>query len=92
LPKLPSGSRPECNVIEIAEAAQRLTAGVQRMKSLTHDHIVWTLGLIAAVIGFAATLTHLVPAAYVAQVREIAALVAFVSAYLKTSPLPGSKG
>jgi Trk-type K+ transport system membrane component len=80
-------------VIEIAEAAQRLTAGVQRMKSLlTHDHIVWTLGLIAAVIGFAATLTHLVPAAYVAQVREIAALVAFVSAYLKTSPLPGSKG
>lgn len=63
------------------------------MKNLfTHDHIVWTLGLLAAVLAYGSTLTHLVPQAYVAEVREIAALVAFVSAYLKTSPLPGSKG
>lgn len=53
------------------------------------DHIVWTLTFIAAVLVFlTASTTHLIPAAYVDWVQEVAALFGFLAAYLKASPLP----
>mgnify|MGYP000479260655 CR=1 FL=1 len=53
------------------------------------DHIVWTLTFIAAVLIFlTASTTHIVPAAYVETVKEVAALAGFLAAYLKASPLP----
>lgn len=57
----------------------------------TRDSIIWTIGLIASVLAFAATLADLIPAVYVPKVQAIAALLGFISGKLGNSPLPGEK-
>lgn len=56
----------------------------------TRDHVLWSLGFVAAVLSFlTASTTHLIPAAYVPTVQEVSAVLAFICGKLGNSPLPG---
>ena len=55
----------------------------------TRDHIVWSVGFVASVLTFGASLADLVPAAYAPKVLAVAALLGFISGKLGNSPLPG---
>ncbi len=56
---------------------------------LTRDHAVWSLGFVASVLTFAATLADLVPPTLAPKVLAVAALCGFVAGKLGNSPLPG---
>ncbi len=56
---------------------------------LTRDHAVWSIGFVASVLAFVATLTDLVPAAYAPKVLAVSALLGFIAGKLGNSPLPG---
>jgi hypothetical protein len=53
--------------------------------------VVWTVGFIASVLAFAASLADLIPPAYAPKVLAVSALLGFVSGKLGNSPLPGDK-
>lgn len=57
----------------------------------TRDSVVWTVGFVASVLAFAATLADLIPAVYAPKVAAVAALLGFISGKLGNSPLPGDK-
>lgn len=56
----------------------------------TRDHAIWAISFVASVLAFmVASTTHLIPAEHVAQVQELAAVLAFISGKFGNSPLPG---
>lgn len=52
--------------------------------------VVWSVTFFGSVLMFvASSTTHLIPVAWVPTVKDVAALLGFVSGYLSNSPLKG---
>lgn len=57
----------------------------------TRDNLTWTLTLVASVLVFALTsTTTLIPDHYAGVVKDIAAVLGFLAAQFRASPLPHS--
>ena len=57
---------------------------------LTRDSVIWSIGFVASVLAFAATLADLVPAAYAPKVLAVSALLGMIAGKLGNSPLKGA--
>ena len=54
------------------------------------SRVIWSVTFFGSVLAFlASSTTHLIPAAYVGLVKDVASLAGFVSGYLANSPLKG---
>lgn len=58
---------------------------------MTRDNLMWSVGFIASVLAFAASLTDLIPPAYAPKVLAVSALCGFVAGKLGNSPLRGKE-
>ena len=56
---------------------------------LTRDSVIWSIGFVASVLAFAATLADLVPAEYAPKVLAVSALLGMIAGKLGNSPLKG---
>ena len=54
------------------------------------SRVIWSVTFFGSVLAFlASSTTHLIPAAYVGLVKDVASLAGFVSGCLANSPLKG---